>query len=91
MMSASTFGSYNYAVAITPSDTVNLIPIAGRTSPLCDAIYVGATGGNLTVVYENGATAQFAGTLVGTILPVSCIRVNATGTAAASLLALYSV
>jgi len=69
------------AYAITPSDTTNF------ATPF-RAIYVGATGGNVTIVTPSGAAILFAGTVVGSILPVVGVRVNATGTAATSLVGL---
>ena len=68
------------AAAITPSDTTAL---SGTTR----GIYVGVSG---TVVALIGGTAvTFVGVPAGTILPVQATRVNATGTNAASLVALF--
>lgn len=68
-----------YGAAITPSDTVNL------SSP-CRAIYVGVAG-NITAIM-NGTPVLFANVPVG-ILPIKATRINLTGTAAGSLVALW--
>lgn len=68
------------AVAVTPSDTTVYDP------PL-KAIYVGATGGNLTLRVGN-TDVLFAGTVVGSVIYCQCSRVMATGTAATSLVGL---
>lgn len=72
---------YSRAVAITPSDATNF------TEGTCHAIYVGGAG-NVTAVV-NGTAVLFAGVPVGTVLKVRATRVNATGTAATNLVALY--
>lgn len=68
------------AVAITPSDTVNF-------SSACRAIYVGVTGDITAVV--NGTAVLFKNCQAGSIIPIVATRVNATGTAATNLVALY--
>lgn len=65
--------------AVTPSDTVSFSE--------CRALYVG-TGGDLSVVCA-GVTVVFANAQTGTILPVEVTRVNATGTTATNIIALY--
>lgn len=70
-----------YAV-VTPSDTVAL-PYITR------GIYVGSAG-NISVLLPNGTTSVvFTGVLAGSILPIQTSRVNAAGTTAGSLVALY--
>ena len=69
------------AAAITPSDSVDL-PISAR------AVYVGSSG-NASVVTVGGDTVMFANLANGSILPVRVIRVNATGTTASDLVAIY--
>ena len=64
--------------AITPSDTANF------ASPF-RAIYVGV-GGDITLVTMGGTTLLFVGVPQGAILPQSGVRVNATATAATSLI-----
>lgn len=72
---------YAQAEAVTPSDTVAF------TKGLCRAIYVGGAG-NVTVVMDGVATL-FTAVPVGTILPVQATRVDATGTTATALVALF--
>lgn len=72
------------AVAVTPSDTVDL------TSP-AKALYVGVTGDVTVIPLGSGAAVTFPAVPAGTILPVECRRVNATNTAATAgeIVALY--
>lgn len=74
---------FNRAFDITTSDTANF-PYG-----LTQGIYVGS-GGDVVVVFEDGSTASFT-CAAGQILPVKAKRVNATGTTAALLMALYQV
>lgn len=68
-----------YGVAITPSDVTNLsAPTRG--------IYVGVPG-NVSVV-QGGATVVYANAPSG-VLPIEVTRVNATGTTASSLVAMW--
>lgn len=68
------------AVAITPSDTVNL------TTP--SVVYVGV-GGSVKVTTAQGDDVTFAGLIAGTVIPVQVIRVWSTGTTASSLVRIY--
>ena len=68
------------AIAVTPSDTV--VFADGE----CRALYVGVAG-NITGLV-NGAAVLFTAVPVG-VLPVRFTRINATATAATSMLALY--
>jgi hypothetical protein len=72
--------AYTEAVALTPSDTVDL----GR---LTDAVYVGGAG-VVTAVLQHNRTAAFTA-VAGALLPIRVRRVNATGTTATLLVALY--
>lgn len=74
---------YNKSETVTPSDATDL------TGGLTLALYIGGAG-TVTVVYQDGRTQQFTAT-AGLTLPVSIKRVNATGTAATNMVALYSV
>lgn len=68
-----------YGSAVTPSDSVNLAaPTRG--------LYVGGIG-SVSVEMLNG-TVVFANVQVG-ILPVQCTRVNATGTTASLITAMW--
>lgn len=70
---------FTNGVAITPSDTVAL----GRPSK---AVYVGGAG-NIRAIM-GGAETNFIAVPVGTVLPISATRINATGTTATNLVAL---
>ena len=80
-----TFSSSNLAVAqscftITPSNTVNF---AARAR----AVYVGV-GGDITLVNPDATTCVLVNVPQGSILPLECLRINATGTTASSLVGL---
>lgn len=68
------------AVAVTPSDTVNL------DSP--SVIYVGANG-SVKVRTAQGDDTTFVGLSAGQTIPVQVIRVFSTGTTATSLIRIY--
>jgi len=72
--------------AVTPSDSTDL------ALGTCRALYVGAAG-NISIDDLSGKTAGesvvFVGVAAGSILPVQTARVNATGTTATSIVALY--
>lgn len=68
------------AVAITPSNTVNL------ANP--SVVYAGVAG-DVRVLTAQGDDVTFVGVLAGTVLPVQAIRVFATSTTATSLVGIY--
>lgn len=72
---------YVDGAAITPSDSTNL-PVPTR------AIYVGGAGAISAVMRSGGNSVTFAAVPVGTVLEISVVRVNATGTTATNLVAL---
>ncbi|HXU01265.1 MAG TPA: hypothetical protein VN903_09750 [Polyangia bacterium] len=72
---------YNYFLNVTPSDTVDL-------ERMTDAIYVGVTG-DIAVVGQNGVPVTFKAVPVGQRLDVQARRVNAAGTTATNLVALF--
>ena len=74
--------SATVCLAVTPSDSTDL------TYSTCRAIYVGGDG-DISLVDGNGATIVFSGVTAGSILPVQTARINATGTTATSIIALY--
>ncbi len=74
--------SATVCLAVTPSDSTDL------TYSTCRAIYIGGDG-DISLVDGNGATIAFSGVTAGSILPVQTARVNATGTTATSIIALY--
>lgn len=67
--------------AVTPSDSANL-PWLTR------GLYIGGDG-DVVAVRADGVAVTFTGVLAGSILPVSCIRVNSTSTTATAIVALY--
>lgn len=69
------------AAAITPSDTV-AIP-----DGITRGIYVGGAGNVVALI--NGVAITFTAVPVGTVLPIQATRVNATGTTATALVALF--
>lgn len=76
------------AVACTPSDTVNI------PSGACRALYIGGpTGGGyadvVVMVADYSTSVTFKNVPVGAVLPVSAVRVLATGTTATNIVALY--
>jgi hypothetical protein len=68
------------AVAITPSNTVNLANPA--------VIYVGSTG-NVRVLTAQGDDVTFVNVPAGAVLPVQVIRVYSTSTTATNLVGIY--
>lgn len=69
--------------AVTTGDTA-----ADNFSRAARSLYVG-TGGAVTVVLKSGSTLAFANVPDGSVLPVECVRVNATGTDASDIVALW--
>jgi hypothetical protein len=78
---------YNFALAITKSDTVNF-PL-GVNGGLCDAIYVGGAG-IVVAVLQNDATVAFT-CIAGQTLLIKAKRVNSTTTTATVMVAMYYV
>lgn len=74
--------SGSYAAAITPSDSANF------AQGVAVGLYVGVTG-DVTLVNENGDTCLFKSVPAGKDIPCTCKRVNATGTAASSIVAYF--
>lgn len=68
------------AVAVTPSDSVNLVKTAHK------GLYVGGTG-NVSVLTLDGQTVTFTAVPIG-FFPVAVKRVNSTGTTATNIVAL---
>lgn len=69
------------AVAVTPSDTVDLTNYAR-------SIYVGGVGTVRVDMVGSGASIDFVGVQAGTVLPISVKRIRSTGTTATSIVAL---
>ena len=91
---AQASGTFNRSVLIAKSDTVNFdgstyaANAATKAIP-ADAIFVGGAG-VVVAVFEDGTTGAFT-VLAGTLLPLTCIRVNNTTTTATLMNALYQV
>jgi hypothetical protein len=66
------------AVAVTPSDSATVF---------FDALYVGVSGDISLIASNSSSAVVFKSVPVG-ILPVSCVRVNATLTTATNILGL---
>ena len=86
--------TYNRAVAISKSDTVNFDGSPYSANPgtkaiTAEAIYCGGAG-VVVAVFPNGSTANFTVT-AGQTLPLTTIRVNSTSTTASLMVALYEV
>lgn len=71
-------------VAITPHDSTNF------TDGPCHYIYVGGAGNIALVPMGGGSPVTFTAVPVGTVLPVRALRINATGTTATAMVALYT-
>ncbi len=69
------------ASAITPSDTTDILSMPR-------AIYVGQAG-SIAAVMAGGQTVSFQNVPAGSLLPLRLQRVNATGTTATGLVALW--
>jgi hypothetical protein len=72
--------------AVTPSDTVSF-------TYLTRGLYVGVAGNvYVNALAEDGVTlaaCAFIGVAAGTILPITCDRVNSTNTTATNIVALW--
>lgn len=79
--------SYNRCLAVTTSDTVDLLPYT-QSLLLTGIVYVGGAG-NVVAVMPDGSTVLFTAPPVGAQLPVAARRINATSTTATALVACY--
>lgn len=70
-----------HAVAITPSDTVDLVTITR-------GVYVG-TAGNVVAVLAGGEVVTFTGMAAGVLYPLAVSRINATNTTASNLVGVW--
>jgi hypothetical protein len=73
-------GTTGEAVAITPSDSVNL----DKTTR---GVYVGVSGDVVAII--GGEAITFTAMAAGIIHPIAVTRVNATSTTATNLVAIY--
>ena len=74
---------YNVWATLTPSNTVDL-------AKLTHAVYVGGAG-DVAAVMQDNTVGTFTAVPAGSVLPIICRRVNATGTSATALLSLREV
>lgn len=65
---------------VTPNDTTKLVD--------CRALYVAGAGDVAVRMTGDGSVLTFKGVPGGTLLPVQCVNVMATGTTATFILAL---
>lgn len=81
---------FESAVAITPSDTVAIVPPSGDVSKATRGVLFGGAG-NATVVMADGSVVLLTipATACGVILPLAIKRVNATATTATLMVAFY--
>jgi hypothetical protein len=77
--------SYNVWKPITPSDTVNL------PDGVSGGVWVGVGGDVAAVMGNNVMPVVLAAVPTGAWLPIAAKRINATGTTATGLVALYEV
>lgn len=70
-----------WAVAVTPSDSVDLPQI-------CRGLYVGVTG-NVNVNMPDGGNVLFSNVAAGIVLPIRAKRVLSTSTTATNIVAIY--
>jgi hypothetical protein len=82
-------GPYNFAQAITKSDSANIAYYTTMGNRLTDAVYVGGAG-IVVAVFQDGETVQFTA-VAGEILPIAIKRVNSGSTTATLMAALYRI
>ena len=73
---------FNLWPSVTPSDTVDL------PGGVTHALWVGGAG-DVAAVQQNGTVGVLAGVPAGSWLPLGVRRINATGTTATNIRALY--
>ena len=77
---------YNSYLAVTPNDFLTLVQTNHKKAW---GLYVG-TGGNLSVKGSDGNTVVFYNVPSGTTLPIHVVEINAAGTTASNIVALFS-
>lgn len=78
--------SASRALAVTPSDSLDLIAPVGVNGT--KYLYLGVTG-DVSAITSGGDTVTFIGLAGGVFHPISVRRVRATGTTATGILAVY--
>ena len=76
--------AYNVWRPVTPSDTTDL------PDGLTNALWIGS-GGDVAAVMQNGQVQVFAAVPAGAWMPLTVKRINASGTTATGIIALYFV
>lgn len=76
ILNANIFGGTSKSFAIYRPETQGAV------------LYVGGDG-NVSVTTADGSTATFTGLLAGTFMPINVTRVNATGTTATNIIAIW--
>jgi hypothetical protein len=80
--------SYNTFVAITTSDSANIV----GPKPVTDGILVGTSSSqDIVGVQQNGTTITLKNVIAGNVYPIRVKRINATNTTASNLVACYLV
>jgi hypothetical protein len=77
----------NYA-AVTPADNTLFVPGQSGKSNLTKRLYVGS-GGDVVALMEGLTAVTFKNVPAGTVLPIRCVGVAASGTTAGSILRLW--
>lgn len=80
-ISVPTPAGYRKAAAVTPSNTVQL-PFIAR------ALYIGGAGTLAVKLLDDSVDTSFGAVTAGSIIPITCSHVRATGTSATSIVAL---
>ena len=80
--------NYNAFKAIVPQD---FVPVALQgTAKHAAALFIGV-GGDISLVGTDGTAVVFKNVPSGALLPIHAITVNATGTTASAIVALFRV
>lgn len=78
------------ALAVTPSDTANLVPPSGDANKATRALLVGGAGtAQVDMADGTTVTLTFPATACGLLLPIAVRKVHATGTTATAMVAFY--
>ncbi len=78
------------ALAVTPSDTANLVPPSGDANKATRALLVGGAGtAQVDMADGTTVTLTFPATACGVLLPIAVKKVHATGTTATAIVAFY--
>jgi hypothetical protein len=85
---ADNFEDYNQGLDSPAFNAVEITPADSDLSTDLRGFYVGVTG-NVTVMTSGGNTVLFVAVPAGSIMPIRCKQVRATGTTATSIVGLY--